>query len=85
MKHRSSELTDTVHETYQNTRIFLYHHKKYRFTRFTQNARFTRKNKAISLASDDTKVFGGHENNSERNEMILHSGEKKNWNKVWKS
>ena len=45
------------------------------FTRFTQNARFTRENETISLASEmSIKVIRrspGHENDLERNEMIL--------------
>ena len=47
----TSELT-SVHVPFRNTRIFWYHYPNYRFTRFTQNTRFTRENEAISSASE---------------------------------
>ena len=47
---------------HQKTQIFLYRFTKYRFTRFAQNTRFTRKNEAISLASEITHRRSlGHE------------------------
>ena len=47
----SSELT-SVHVPYRNIRISWYRYMNYRFTRFSQNTRFTRENEAISSASE---------------------------------
>ena len=46
-----SELT-SVHVPYRTTRTFWYRYTNYRFTRFTQNTRFTRENETISSASE---------------------------------
>ena len=81
---RNSELT-SVHVPYRNTRIFSYRYTNYRFTRFTQNTRFTREYEAISSASEmgikiTRRSLAGLQNISERDEMIDILA-KRNWNK----
>ena len=71
----TSELT-SVHVPYRNTRIFWYRYTNYRFTRFTQNTRFTREYEAIASAFEMSikitrRSLAGLQKISERDEMIL--------------